>query len=209
MANLKGIPFGLYYGSVDSTPLFVLLAGQYAQTTGDIETVKELWPAVDRPWLDRRSGRSRSRRFRGISALLRQRFGQPRLEGLAGRSIPCRRTTGRGADRALRGPGLRLSRQTPRRGMRAAAWTCRKGRRARRRGRPPQGALRRGVLVRGARHLRARSRRQQSPLPRAQLECRAGAFQRHCTSRSRARDRSSIDGAGMLFRLGNPHNIDP
>ena len=54
MANLKEIPFGLYYGSVDSTPLFVLLAGQYAQTTGDMETVKELWPAVERAlgWID-------------------------------------------------------------------------------------------------------------------------------------------------------------
>jgi glycogen debranching enzyme len=47
MANVKEIPFGLYYGSVDSTPLFVLLAGRYAQTTGDIETVRELWPAIE------------------------------------------------------------------------------------------------------------------------------------------------------------------
>ena len=30
MAALREIPFGLYYGSVDSTPLFVLLAGLYA-----------------------------------------------------------------------------------------------------------------------------------------------------------------------------------
>ena len=37
MAALHEIPFGLYYGSVDSTPLFVLLAGRYAQTTGRVE----------------------------------------------------------------------------------------------------------------------------------------------------------------------------
>jgi len=54
MANLKEVPFGLYYGSVDSTPLFVLLAGRYAQTTGDIETLRSLWPAIDRAleWID-------------------------------------------------------------------------------------------------------------------------------------------------------------
>ncbi len=54
MARLNEIPFGLYYGSVDSTPLFVLLAGQYAQTSGDLETLKELWPAMQRAldWID-------------------------------------------------------------------------------------------------------------------------------------------------------------
>ncbi len=31
MAALREVPFGLYYGSVDSTPLFVLLAGLYAR----------------------------------------------------------------------------------------------------------------------------------------------------------------------------------
>ncbi len=54
MANLKEVPFGRYYGSVDATPLFVLLAGQYAQTTGDLATVAELWPAIERAlgWID-------------------------------------------------------------------------------------------------------------------------------------------------------------
>src|SRR5271155_3611604 len=37
MAALHEVPFGLYYGSVDSTPLFVILAGRYGQTTGDID----------------------------------------------------------------------------------------------------------------------------------------------------------------------------
>jgi len=47
MAALHEVPFGLYYGSVDSTPLFVLLAGLYAERTGDIETIAELWPAIE------------------------------------------------------------------------------------------------------------------------------------------------------------------
>src|SRR5262245_32166281 len=54
MASLREIPFGLYYGSVDSTPLFVLLAGLYFERTGDLETIKELWPAIDAAlkWID-------------------------------------------------------------------------------------------------------------------------------------------------------------
>jgi glycogen debranching enzyme len=54
MANLREIPFGLYYGSVDATPLFVLLAGQYAQASGDLETLRELWPSVEKAlaWID-------------------------------------------------------------------------------------------------------------------------------------------------------------
>jgi glycogen debranching enzyme len=54
MAALREVPFGLYYGSVDSTPLFVLLAGLYAERTGDRETIIELWPAIEAAlaWID-------------------------------------------------------------------------------------------------------------------------------------------------------------
>ena len=54
MAMLREIPFGLYYGSVDSTPLFVMLAGLYAEHTGDVETLGELWPNIEAAlgWID-------------------------------------------------------------------------------------------------------------------------------------------------------------
>ena len=54
MAALREVPFGLYYGSVDATPLFVLLAGLYTEHTGDIETLSELWPNVEAAlgWID-------------------------------------------------------------------------------------------------------------------------------------------------------------
>jgi glycogen debranching enzyme len=54
MAGLGEVPFGLYYGSVDSTPLFVLLAGLYLERTGDLETVSALWPSIDAAlgWID-------------------------------------------------------------------------------------------------------------------------------------------------------------
>jgi len=54
MANLREVPFGRYYGSVDSTPLFVLLLGEYFVRTGDIDTVRALWPNAQAAlrWID-------------------------------------------------------------------------------------------------------------------------------------------------------------
>jgi glycogen debranching enzyme len=46
LARLGEVPFGRYYGSVDATPLFVALAGQYWQRTRDRATIAALWPAV-------------------------------------------------------------------------------------------------------------------------------------------------------------------
>src|SRR5262249_6604587 len=54
MANLREIPFGRYYGTVDATPLFVMLAGAYYERTGDHEVIRELWPNIQAAlqWLD-------------------------------------------------------------------------------------------------------------------------------------------------------------
>jgi glycogen debranching enzyme len=46
MAALAEIPFGRYYGSVDSTPLFVMLAGAYFRRTGDAAFLESIWPNV-------------------------------------------------------------------------------------------------------------------------------------------------------------------
>lgn len=43
MSALGEVPFGLYYGGVDSTCLFVALAGAYARRTGDLDLIRELW----------------------------------------------------------------------------------------------------------------------------------------------------------------------
>jgi len=42
---------------VDSTPLFVMLAGAYLDRTGDLATVQALWPQIDLAlgWIDRRA----------------------------------------------------------------------------------------------------------------------------------------------------------
>ena len=43
MAALKEMPFGLYYGSVDATPLFVALAGAYYERTADAAFIRIIW----------------------------------------------------------------------------------------------------------------------------------------------------------------------
>lgn len=47
MAELREVPFRRYYGSVDSTPLFVMLAGAYLERTGDLVTLRRLWPNIE------------------------------------------------------------------------------------------------------------------------------------------------------------------
>ncbi|MBW2056471.1 MAG: amylo-alpha-1,6-glucosidase [Deltaproteobacteria bacterium] len=55
MATLGEVPFAHYYGSVDATPLFIILAGQYLRHTGDLEFIEALWPHIERAldWIER------------------------------------------------------------------------------------------------------------------------------------------------------------
>ncbi|HDH11237.1 MAG TPA: amylo-alpha-1,6-glucosidase [Nitrospirae bacterium] len=46
LAALGEIPFGLYYGSVDSTPLFIMLAGAYWRRTGDTGFIRNIWDNI-------------------------------------------------------------------------------------------------------------------------------------------------------------------
>jgi glycogen debranching enzyme len=54
MAALGEVPFGRYYGGVDTTPLFVALAGAYAERTGDLALVDQIWPQLEAAvrWID-------------------------------------------------------------------------------------------------------------------------------------------------------------
>ena len=47
MAALGEVPFRRYYGAVDATPLFVVLAGAYARRTGDLALIERIWGALE------------------------------------------------------------------------------------------------------------------------------------------------------------------
>ena len=55
LAQIGEVPFGRYYGSADSTPLFVCLAAAYFERTGDQEFLQTIWPNIETAldWIDR------------------------------------------------------------------------------------------------------------------------------------------------------------
>ncbi|MBX4908205.1 MULTISPECIES: amylo-alpha-1,6-glucosidase [Rhizobium] len=59
MAELGEVPFRRYYGSIDSTPLFVMLAGDYLKRTGDLATIDRILPHVEAAltWIDEHGDR--------------------------------------------------------------------------------------------------------------------------------------------------------
>ncbi len=93
MARLGEVPFARYYGSVDSTPLFVMLAGLYLERTGDLKTISDLWPHIEvaLDWIDSNAAHSKHRfvtyRRSGGTGLANQ--------GWKDLPIPCSMPTGR------------------------------------------------------------------------------------------------------------------
>ena len=55
LARIGEVPFGRYYGSADSTPLFLYLAAAYFERTGDQELIRTIWPNIELAlgWIDR------------------------------------------------------------------------------------------------------------------------------------------------------------
>lgn len=55
MAALREVPFGRYYGSIDSTPLYLMLAAAYHERTGDLKLIRKIWPNLLRAveWMDK------------------------------------------------------------------------------------------------------------------------------------------------------------
>jgi glycogen debranching enzyme len=59
MAALGEVPFGRYYGTVDATPLYLVLAAAYFESTGDAGLVEEIWPNLEQAlgWIERSGDR--------------------------------------------------------------------------------------------------------------------------------------------------------
>lgn len=56
MAQTREIPFIRYYGGVDTTPLFIVLAGEYYKRTADKAFIQQIWPQLNAAanWMDQR-----------------------------------------------------------------------------------------------------------------------------------------------------------
>ena len=55
MAALGEMPFARYYGTVDATPLFIVLAGAYYERTGDRGFIRAMWESIEAAlhWMER------------------------------------------------------------------------------------------------------------------------------------------------------------
>ena len=92
MAALRELPFGRYYGGVDTTPLVRHLAGAYADRTGDMALHRQaVAVAAAPPWPGWTDEASRRRRLRHLSTRRRVRPRQPGLEGQLRFGLPRRR----------------------------------------------------------------------------------------------------------------------
>ena len=194
MAALREVPFAQYYGSVNSTPLFVLLAGLYVERTGDEATLAELWPAIEAAlqWIDGPGDPDKD----GFVE-----YQRATEQGLANQGWKDSFDAIFHADGQLAEGYIALAEVQGYvfAGKRLAARCARRlglidrARKARIRRAASGRALRGGVLVRGTRHLRAGARRRQAAVQGANIECRPASVHRHRPNRSCAAGRGRPD----------------
>ena len=136
MAQLGEVPFGRYYGSVDATPLFVMLLGEYFGRSNDLSLVRRLWPNVVAAlrWIDTygdRDGDGFVEYHRHTDTGLVNQGWKDSADAIFSRRRPARDRS----DRAVRGAGLCFRRQAARRDARSFARRRGNGHPARRRSR--------------------------------------------------------------------------
>jgi glycogen debranching enzyme len=207
LAALGEIPFGRYYGTIDATPLFVVLAGEYHQRTGDVALLHQLWPAIERAlaWIDeygdidgdgfveyhRQSGDglvnqgwkdSEDSIFHEDGALARGSVAVAEVQGYvySARIHAARLARTLGKEEQAR----KLERQAEdlRERFEAHFWD------------------------ESAADLRDRARRRETPVPRALVERGTPALVRHRLARARAGDGAHAPRARFLLRLGRAHH---
>ena len=209
MAALREVPFGLYYGSVDATPLFVMLAGLYVERTGDDATIVELWPAIEAAlaWIDG-SGDPDGDGFVEYYRATEQGLANQGWKDSAGCDLPRRRPPGGRSDRARGGAGLRLLRQAAGGALRQAP-----------RDAPTQaqelGAASRSAWpsdsTRASGVRRSAPTRWRSTARRSRAACAAPMPVRFCSPASPSRSgrcevADGLHAAAILLRMGHSHH---
>jgi glycogen debranching enzyme len=166
MAELREVPFRRYYGSVDSTPLFVMLAGGYLRAHRRRGDPAALWPHIEAALTGSTPGRPDGDGFRRI-------FPRDRTAGLptrAGRTVSTRSSMPMAA---WRGPialvevqGYVYARIRRRRRDRRAGWATRGANSSSRPQADASAEAFEAAFWYRDRHLCAGARRRQEALPR-------------------------------------------
>ena len=209
LARTGQIPHTPYYGTVDATPLFLMLAGGYFRWTLDLETMVQLRPALDAAlaWIDEFGDRDGDGfveyERRSPAGLV-----QPRLEGLPRLRRARRRVARGGADSARRGAGLRVRREAADRGRLRGTRGSRACGGAARAGRRSAGCLQRGVLGPGGAVLRARAGRPKAAGAQRHVQSGALPVLRDRRRRQGRARRRATDGARHVLRLGHQDRLE-
>ena len=206
--TLREVPFGRYYGSIDATPLFVLLLGRvlpaHRRSRDGALAVAERRGGAR---LDRSLRRPRRRRLRRISPPDQGGARQSGMEGFVRCDLPSRRPPGGRSDRAVRSAGLCVRRQAPCRACSPKRSGCTRACRSARRRRP------RRCASSSKRSSGARSSSTYAlALDGAKQPCRVRRLERRARCCSPASPRPSARSAsrdaavaGVLQRLGHSH----
>ena len=205
MARAGETPHSAYYGSVDSTPLWLILLGETFAWTGDEELLERLWPnaLAALGWIDEFGD------LDGDGFVEYQRRSKRGLlnQGWKDSGDSTRHLDGsvaEGPDRAGRGPGLRLRRPSRDGPPRTPPRREGAGRPARCRGRGAPGGVRRRVLAPRRPLLRDGARWREAPGREHHLEPRPGAVERDHPGPPSRRGRRATAGARHVLGLGRP-----
>ena len=186
MAALQEVPFGRYYGGVDTTPLFVMLAGAYEDRTGDRTLVDRIWHSLlaATAWIERRLAASPTGFLdyaRGESTGLVNQA----LEGQSRFDVPRRWSLSEGAARCRRSAGLRVRGAEMHVGARRHdAATKRQGTAWLSKAEALRSAIEERFWVPAHALLRDRSRRRWRAMPRVRVERRTPALLRRAERRT-------------------------
>ena len=206
MAGAGELPHTPYYGSVDSTPLWLILLGATFDWTGDRALLDRLWPnalaALD--WIDRYGDRDGDGFVEYERRSERGLLNQGWKDSSDADPRPARRRV-----RRRRSPSPRSRATSSTRSGGWPAWPAIRGDdaladRLEADARDAAAALRGRVLGRGPALLRDGARRRQAPGRRDRLERRALPLDRDRRRRSARGRRRPAARPGDVLRLGHP-----
>ena len=201
-----------YYGTVDATPLFLVLLSEVWRWTDDAALrARAEGAGAGRAALDRRVRRPRRRRLRRVRAAHPARAREPVVEGLVRlAALPRRVARQRRRSRPSRCRATSTTRSCRTAELAREVWRDRHARRAARaRGGGAEASASTSVLDRRARRLlRARARRREAAGRLALLEHRPPALERDRPERAGRRGRRPADGRGALVGLGRADDVE-
>ena len=199
MVALGEIPFQRYYGSADSTPLFLVLAAAYFERTGDHDFLRALMPHIDLAlgWIDE---------YGDVDGDGFVEYARRSPNGLTNQGWKDSFDSVFHADGTLaEGPIALCEIQGYGRCL-SAAGPYRSGGGAEDSGLRAPGTVRKGILVRRALDLCNRSGRQEGSLSGALVKSRPLPDERHRIAGAGAGGGGRTDGRQNVLRLGSAYH---